>query len=90
MRTAGFSAVWLLTTALVFPANCSEDEERLVRDLFRDYNKLIRPVEVMKETVEVQFGLSFIQLINVVSPPLPVASCAPEAEDLSTSFRRRK
>ncbi|XP_023240037.1 acetylcholine receptor subunit beta-like 1 isoform X1 [Centruroides sculpturatus] len=65
MRTAGFSAVWLLTTALVFPANCSEDEERLVRDLFRDYNKLIRPVEVMKETVEVQFGLSFIQLINV-------------------------
>ena len=46
-------------------ALCSEDEERLVRDLFRDYNKLIRPVEVMNETVEVQFGLSFIQLINV-------------------------
>ncbi|GBN43945.1 hypothetical protein AVEN_251754-1, partial [Araneus ventricosus] len=45
----------------------SEDEERLVRDLFRDYNKLIRPVEVMNKTVEVQFGLSFIQLINVVS-----------------------
>ncbi|GFY44199.1 acetylcholine receptor subunit beta-like 1 [Trichonephila inaurata madagascariensis] len=44
----------------------SEDEERLVRDLFRDYNKLIRPVEVMNKTVEVQFGLSFIQLINVV------------------------
>ncbi|XP_015907670.1 acetylcholine receptor subunit beta-like 1 [Parasteatoda tepidariorum] len=43
----------------------SEDEERLVRDLFRDYNKLIRPVEVMNKTVEVQFGLSFIQLINV-------------------------
>lgn len=47
----------------------SEDEERLVRDLFRDYNKLIRPVEVMNKTVEVQFGLSFIQLINVVSSP---------------------
>ena len=45
----------------------SEDEERLVRDLFRDYNKLIRPVEVMNMTVEVQFGLNFIQLINVVS-----------------------
>ncbi|KAH6932180.1 hypothetical protein HPB50_003491 [Hyalomma asiaticum] len=43
----------------------SEDEERLVRDLFRDYNKLIRPVEIMNMTVEVQFGLSFIQLINV-------------------------
>lgn len=45
----------------------SEDEERLVRDLFRGYNKLIRPVRNMSETVEVQFGLSFIQLINVVS-----------------------
>ena len=46
---------------------CSEDEERLVRDLFRDYNKLIRPVEVMNDTVDVEFKLSFIQLINVVS-----------------------
>lgn len=45
---------------------CSEDEERLVRDLFRDYNKLIRPVESMNETVQVEFGLNFIQLINVV------------------------
>ncbi|CAL1282908.1 unnamed protein product [Larinioides sclopetarius] len=44
---------------------CSEDEERLVRDLFRDYNKLIRPVEAMNQTVVVDFGLSFIQLINV-------------------------
>ncbi|XP_076322018.1 acetylcholine receptor subunit beta-like 1 [Tachypleus tridentatus] len=44
---------------------CSEDEERLVRDLFRDYNKLIRPVEMMNKTLVVSFGLSFIQLINV-------------------------
>jgi nicotinic acetylcholine receptor len=43
----------------------SEDEERLVRDLFRDYNRLIRPVEHHNQTVEVQMGLSFIQLINV-------------------------
>lgn len=43
----------------------SEDEERLVRDLFRDYNKLIRPVEHSNQTVEVQVGLSFVQLINV-------------------------
>lgn len=43
----------------------SEDEERLVRDLFRDYNKLIRPVENSNETVEVEMGLAFIQLINI-------------------------
>ena len=45
----------------------SEDEERLVRDLFRGYNKLIRPVENMSQTVDVKFGLAFVQLINVVS-----------------------
>lgn len=44
----------------------SEDEERLVRDLFRDYNKLIRPVEINNMTVEVLFSMSLIQLINVV------------------------
>lgn len=45
----------------------SEDEERLVRDLFRGYNKLIRPVQNMTQTVDVRFGLAFVQLINVVS-----------------------
>lgn len=56
---------WFLNTVL-----CSEDEERLVRDLFRDYNKLIRPVETMNETVVVTFGLNFIQLINIVRDTL--------------------
>ena len=46
---------------------CSQEEERLVRDLFRNYNKLIRPVRNMTQKVEVSFGLAFIQLINVVS-----------------------
>ena len=45
----------------------SEDEERLVADLFFGYNKLIRPVENMTKTVQVEFGLAFIQLISVVS-----------------------
>lgn len=47
--------------------SCSEDEERLVRDLFRGYNKLIRPVQNMTQKVDVRFGLAFVQLINVVS-----------------------
>ncbi|RWS15341.1 acetylcholine receptor subunit beta-like 1, partial [Dinothrombium tinctorium] len=51
---------------------CSEDEERLVRDLFRDYNKLIRPVKVINDTVEVRFSMSLIQLINVVSFPFKI------------------
>ena len=51
----------------IFTGLCSQEEERLVRDLFRGYNKLIRPVQNMTQKVEVAFGLAFIQLINVVS-----------------------
>lgn len=47
--------------------SCSEDEERLVRDLFRGYNKLVRPVKNMSMKVDVKFGLTFTQLISVVS-----------------------
>ena len=47
--------------------NCSEDEERLVRDLFRDYNKLIRPVKLINDSVKVNVKLQFVQLINIVS-----------------------
>lgn len=55
----------LVLTATLHSGLCSEDEERLVRDLFRGYNKLIRPVENMTYNVDVAFGLAFIQLINV-------------------------
>ncbi|XP_042208248.1 acetylcholine receptor subunit beta-like 1 isoform X2 [Homarus americanus] len=57
--------IFLLLTASLHTGVCSEDEERLVRDLFRGYNKLIRPVENMTYNVDVAFGLAFIQLINV-------------------------
>lgn len=55
-----------LSLKMTFLGKCSEDEERLVRDLFRGYNKLIRPVQNMTEKVDVRFGLAFVQLINVV------------------------
>lgn len=59
---------FMLFLMQMFPivAKCSEDEERLVRDLFRGYNKLIRPVQNMTQKVDVRFGLAFVQLINVV------------------------
>lgn len=56
-----------ISLAQKFLVSCSEDEERLVRDLFRGYNKLIRPVQNMTQKVDVRFGLAFVQLINVVS-----------------------
>ena len=58
----------------------------MVRDLFRDYNKLIRPVEVMNETVEVEFGLSFIQLINVVSKVVTETSSLSPFLSITLSF----
>ncbi|XP_065211807.1 acetylcholine receptor subunit beta-like 1 [Planococcus citri] len=57
-----------IITQIVFiwpTCNSSDDEERLVRDLFRGYNKLIRPVQNMTQKVDVRFGLAFVQLINV-------------------------
>ena len=38
-----------------------------MRDLFRGYNKLVRPVQNMSQKVEVKFGLTFTQLISVVT-----------------------
>ncbi|CAG9796592.1 unnamed protein product [Diatraea saccharalis] len=64
----GGSRACLLLAALLtilYSGWCSEDEERLVRDLFRGYNKLIRPVQNMTQKVDVRFGLAFVQLINV-------------------------
>ncbi|XP_008550877.2 acetylcholine receptor subunit beta-like 1 [Microplitis demolitor] len=57
--------ILLLFLKIFYVVLCSEDEERLVRDLFRGYNKLIRPVQNMTEKVHVEFGLAFVQLINV-------------------------
>lgn len=44
---------------------CSGDETRLVKTLFTNYNKVVRPVNHFKEAVEVTVGLQLIQLINV-------------------------
>ena len=44
-----------------------EDEERLLIDIFRDYNYLIRPVHnASSPPVVVDFGVAIVLLINVV------------------------
>lgn len=43
-----------------------EDEERLVIDMFRGYNSLIRPSPCLNSSVVyVEFGVALILLINV-------------------------
>uniref|UniRef100_A0A914VK49 Uncharacterized protein n=1 Tax=Plectus sambesii TaxID=2011161 RepID=A0A914VK49_9BILA len=47
-------------------SQASEDEERLIIDIFKGYNHLIRPVpNVTASSVEVSFSLAMILLINV-------------------------
>jgi nicotinic acetylcholine receptor len=46
----------------------SLDEERLMIDLFRGYNNLVRPVtNTSSAPLEVQFSLALVLLISVVS-----------------------
>ena len=45
---------------------CSRDEDRLLEDLFKSYNPAARPVLEDSKSVEVKFGLTLRQIIDVV------------------------
>jgi hypothetical protein len=57
--------VWVI----YFPRHVqsSLDEEKLIKSLFKGYNKLIRPVKNSSEFVIITMDLVLLQLINVVS-----------------------
>ncbi|XP_013406814.1 acetylcholine receptor subunit beta-like 1 isoform X2 [Lingula anatina] len=57
----------LLLSLLVYKGLGSEDESKLVEDLFdkTGYNPLIRPVQNLSDKLMINFGLTMIQLINV-------------------------
>lgn len=64
----GFTPEELESRKITFSdfSDYGEDEERLVIDLFRDYNSLIRPVQnISSPPVTVDFGVAMILLINV-------------------------
>ncbi|XP_032089301.1 neuronal acetylcholine receptor subunit alpha-3 isoform X2 [Thamnophis elegans] len=44
---------------------CSDDEHRLYKELFANYNKIIRPVENVSDPVMVWFEVSLSQLVKV-------------------------
>lgn len=46
---------------------CSLEEEKLIKTLFKSYNKLIRPVRNSSDYVTITMDLVLLQLINVVS-----------------------
>lgn len=44
----------------------AENEDALLRHLFRGYQKWIRPVKHANDTIKVYFGLKISQLVDVV------------------------
>ncbi|XP_039613608.1 acetylcholine receptor subunit alpha [Polypterus senegalus] len=54
-----------LFLSLLGLAWCSDHETRLVKELFKGYNKVVRPVEDHRHAVVVTVGLQLIQLISV-------------------------
>jgi hypothetical protein len=50
-------------------ADCGQHEEKLIKHIFdkQSYQKLARPVAEEADAVEVKFGLSLQQIIEVVS-----------------------
>ena len=42
----------------------SDDEERLMWDKLHNYNKLIRPVPSLNDSVHVEFGIAVVQIIR--------------------------
>lgn len=52
---------------LFFHAAQGNEETELIKDLFKDYNKKIRPVIYPEQKVEVQIKLTLTNLISLVS-----------------------
>ncbi|XP_078541344.1 neuronal acetylcholine receptor subunit alpha-5 isoform X2 [Lissotriton helveticus] len=47
------------------PSFIAKNEDRLLKYLFYDYQKWVRPVENLNDTVKVKFGLAITQLVDV-------------------------
>lgn len=45
----------------------AKTEDRLLEDLFKKYQKWVRPVETLNGTIRVKFGLAISQLVDVVN-----------------------
>lgn len=67
-----FYLIYLLNIYVLLNNNfklikCSTEEEKVIKSLFKGYNKLIRPVRNSSEYVVITMDLVLLQLINVVS-----------------------
>ncbi|XP_040295566.1 acetylcholine receptor subunit alpha-1-A-like [Bufo bufo] len=61
----GFTITHFILLVTAGTVLASEDESRLIKDLFKNYNKVVRPVHKFRDAVVVTVGLQLIQLIDV-------------------------
>ena len=57
----------LLQNFFISVAFCGSHERRLLNDLSLNYNKLERPVAEESDALEIKFGLTLQQILDVVS-----------------------
>lgn len=48
------------------PSFVAKSEDRLFKHLFEDYQRWVRPVERLNDTIKIKFGLAISQLVDVV------------------------
>lgn len=48
------------------PSLIAKSEDRLFKHLFEDYQRWVRPVERLNDTIKIKFGLAISQLVDVV------------------------
>ena len=59
----------VLLSGLVLHAVGCNEESQLISDLFRRYNKNIRPVHHVDEKIQVQIKMTLTNLISLVREP---------------------
>uniref|UniRef100_A0A8C9FU36 Neurotransmitter-gated ion-channel ligand-binding domain-containing protein n=1 Tax=Pavo cristatus TaxID=9049 RepID=A0A8C9FU36_PAVCR len=47
------------------PSFIAKSEDRLFKHLFEDYQRWVRPVEHLNDTIKIKFGLAISQLVDV-------------------------
>ena len=65
-EVADGAAIWFVAESSQGP-----HEKRLLHTLLDTYNTLERPVANESEPLQLSFGLTLMQIIDVVSPPPP-------------------
>ena len=72
---------------MIFAASKADDDElRLIRDLFANYNKNVRPAKDKNQPVEVKFGIAYTQIVDLVSWARPSLKDAVSLRSLSLSY----